>query len=711
MGGSLYRHRYLAMFMVLLVAAYLAALGTAVVRIKLDVPGEGVLAVYWAGKGAGFSESHEVNQKVARYRNDYFFLIWDWRPVSRLRIDPPALSRGSVRGVTVWRLGHETVALSSGDRLTSLHALNDLSDINVGVDRVSYRATGDDPQFELALAPWSVGDIVLDTAVVLLIVGGAIAGARLLVRSRSGGESSAWTFAAVYAGACFVLILILAGMHAPFLEVLRKDAFYYMLTGMRMTFGDWVPLHQHSVGWPMVLALAFKIADVQSVFTGMVLTRALSVLVTALWVVPFYGLCRKLLDERGTVIALTALATSHWLPFIGAEAMSEPLFVFLSLCALYVLVDADRSVLRVLAGAAAGGLAYYARPDGLFMLGVALFVALLATRRQGRNAYLLLAVPLVFFAVSFFHLYPRYLAFGSPFDYGENSKYFVESYRQVWAPNVPAPTLHEYLSTHSWQEIYRKFVTEGLFRAVRYIPHLAERGWIYLMYASVLFYGLIRRDTKVLVLASLGAAYVVALSAVAQVFDSIRHVFVLVPVVLLLAAKMAGCMLGWLRNDRLANLATVLVVGWILMGVRLPHNPLDEAFHIPYVSDEWAQWSARNLYGRIAIVDGGDLIDMNQPYQTLGGFRSLDRAEQEQVIQPFRPGLYNSLGEALVDFRKQGVTYVLVDTLNSRARPYLNEADSPQYANDLELVRRFKAMPDESWVVRDMRVYRVRYHG
>lgn len=78
----------------------------------------------------------------------------------------------------------------------------------------------------------------------------------------------------------------------PFSEVLREDAYYYLLKGFEITQGNWIPMHSHSIGWSIVLAFFLKVFGIRSIFDGMILSRVLSILIMGLSIFPFSGLTK-----------------------------------------------------------------------------------------------------------------------------------------------------------------------------------------------------------------------------------------------------------------------------------------------------------------------------------------------------------------------------------------------------------------------------------
>jgi hypothetical protein len=388
---------------------------------------------------------------------------------------------------------------------------------------------------------------------------------------------------------------------------------------------------------------------------------------------------------------------------MGAAAMSEAVFVLLTVWVLYLLVDADKSLRRILFATVLASLAYYVRPNGLFLLGTILLVQLYHLRTNPRAWYLLGVLPALFVVVSLPHLIPRALAFGSPLDFGSNSKYLVDSYAQVWIHNVQAPGLFEYLRTHTWVDYYERFVAGGLFKVLRYIHQVAGQGWPWLFYGGLAWLALVRWDKRFLPLCAMLLVYVAGLSLVVYIYGTPRHVFVLVPVVLILAAKFLSELsaLIWRPAALYVALGAMLVIAGL--NVQVPKTWSLRNFAVPYVKDDWAVWVADHLKGAVLVIEGRDLVDMSQPYAVIGR-RNL--AGAEKPLRSYHPGAYANLAEAMPVFEAEQVRYMVLDPMHIRRRPYLKDVYSSQWSDHFKHLAHFEL----GHQIRDVDVFAVRYH-
>ena len=272
----------------------------------------------------------------------------------------------------------------------------------------------------------------------------------------------------------------------------------------------------------------------------------------------------------------------------------------------------------------------------------------------------------IFFLVSAPFMYQRYDAFGSPFSYGENSKYFVDSYQQVWSKNVPNQSLLGYLQSHSITDYVDKFLINGTVKIAltygeRIIPPLLAFAFLYAIFRSF-------SDRRLLVIAGVFLIWVISLTPVFSIYGTSRHLIPTASLVFILG--MFGCT-QLLKDHRhkiplLSVFALALVLWSIYPAVNVHVSPPE---YKTKVMDgfEWGQWAAQNLTGKLALIEGLDLIQMNV----------LDPADGRNANQPkleaIRPGDFRDLNSAMIWFKEIGVTHLLLDDLNIQRRPYLKE--------------------------------------
>lgn len=498
----------------------------------------------------------------------------------------------------------------------------------------------------------------------------------------------------------------------PFNEVLREDAYYYLLKGFEITEGNWVPTHGHSIGWSIVLAIFLKVFSIRSIFNGMILSRVLSILVMGLSIFPFSGLANRLTDKKSAMIAVLAFALSPILiRTAGSEysGYSEPLFILLVISTMYYLSDSDNKFRSIVIATILASLSYYVRPNGIFMLAVILLYLIWLLWYRRVNWSFLLLVPFLFFLISLPHLYSRYEAYGSAFDFGGNSQYFADSYERVSSNNTSTPSISNYIRTHSIDDYLRKFVYHGLFRVAIQFYNLLGEVWMFLFFLGTVNYLILDRFSKFDVLFILFFVFVVGFTPIFQVYGIPRHLYVLLPFTFIISSKFLIDLLGATNRN---NILVLLFILLLLVRIPLELNlRIANGTNIttPKVQDKWATWVANNLRGNIAIVEGSDLIEMILTDPKIGSKNLLHLSAEQLGIAAFRPGNYNNLENAMRDFKKMPVNYLMLDTENIKRRPYLYEVYNNNWSEHFMLIKSFKSGPNDKWVIGDMDLFKIVY--
>jgi hypothetical protein len=112
----------------------------------------------------------------------------------------------------------------------------------------------------------------------------------------------------------------------------------------------------------------------------------------------------------------------------------------------------------------------------------------------------------------------------------------------------------------------------------------------------------------------------------------------------------------------------------------------------PTIRDEWADWAADNVKGKVVIAEGEDTLRLKLlEKQGDGSVRSFQSLSS---IELFRPRMYANAEEALEEFRRMGVSYVFVDADGIRQRPYLGQFSKLDPSQGVVLKASFRAKSD-----------------
>lgn len=493
-------------------------------------------------------------------------------------------------------------------------------------------------------------------------------------------------------------------------RVLIKDAFNYVYKGMELKELSFSLFRPQAIGWPVFLSVIYFIFDVETLFEGMFYARSVSILLVCLSVVPLYILAAKLFENKknhGAIyLLLIAYCLSPLVHFSARNAMTEPLFCFLILWSFVFLAGALEAR-AIIYSSLFASLAYWVRPNGIFQFAVILLTILLLQRGNFFRAVQLIALATaVFLFVSAPHLLLRYQQFGSPVDYGNNSKYFVESYAQVWDDDVEAPSFSAYIGSHTWKDYYEKFIQNGLFRILGTLKISLQPLWLGAFLCGV-FLIIVRKRQEAYPILLLFFVTIGGLSLVYEVFGTIRHLIFLVPFIFLIGTFfISEVSFGKIKISNILAAGFIIYCIWIC-----PQFPLYKVNHIKYpqVNDLWALWAVEQVEGNVAIVEGSSLLRMSQHYSHPAQDRiPLPFNQVEEHLQTIHPSLYPSLADAVIAFRKQNINYLVTDSVSRKKRPYLKELSDKKWHEAFELLKHFP-FGDRGAHLFSINVYKIHY--
>lgn len=526
---------------------------------------------------------------------------------------------------------------------------------------------------------------------------------------------------------CVTLLSIpLLIRNIPFSLVLREDAFLYVVKGMEIAHGDLSPDRLQMIGWPLVLGAVYFVLDVGDVFEAMFIARWTTVTIIAACVFLLGKLCMKIFARQGHyALVIAIVVTFVFAVRIGEaarDALAEPLFMLCTIIMVWMMIEAfakDPFKPGYLALASlVAAFAYWVRPNGLFLFAaMGLFIVLVLRKHRLDLLKACLIAAGVFLLATLPYLYSRYAAFGSPFDYGANSKYFVDHFHYAWAENVEAPSFWQYLKTHDWAQYYHKFVRQGLLVVLYYLQiGLLPILWVVLAVLGAVTIFLTR--TKALYFAPLSILVsILGMSLIFHTYGTIRHLIYLIPLLLITAGAL------FLILDRvpfdIKNLVGTCVIAlaivaapsskwWLLYKAPKMKWWNSERIAVPQVKDHWAVWAAAHLQGNVAILEGSDLISMSEHYRSRG-WRIGENFERVQSrINLIRPGVYTSLEEAHEAFRRREINYLVTDDVHIHERPYLKDVSKPKWGGVFRHMKHFP-IGDKGAVLKNVDIYEVVY--
>lgn len=285
-------------------------------------------------------------------------------------------------------------------------------------------------------------------------------------------------------------------------KIVENDSEAYLTIAQSFAAGDfsmaYVPHWPHRQPlYPLALAGALRLAG-----NNLAALVSVNVLVGLLLVLTLYFGILKLFQSAvvAGIVALSVPLNRFLMDGIPRHLVTEPLFVLLVVAAILgFLFTLHGQAAGLWVAAAACGLAYLTRPNGLFLM-IAMLGTLLIRdfwhlwKKQPQSAWPKLAAR-YFLAIALFVFItipswlPRWEKLGNPIEHGSISNYlFVDHYAQGHDQTKARYHLHDYLVSHNVGDMLQRWL-HGLFQVYLRIPLWCEE-WAVLYVAACFGVGL-----------------------------------------------------------------------------------------------------------------------------------------------------------------------------------------------------------------------------
>ncbi len=460
------------------------------------------------------------------------------------------------------------------------------------------------------------------------------------------------------------LAVVFPILHITTFPIQKYDAYIYVLKALEITRGNWLPIHTHGIGLPAFLAPFLYLWGGQSIFEHFLIGVLVTAVTGAAIVFPLAWLSYKLTRSKEAslgAIIMFIFAFPIIIPdnlFIFTESLFTLIFIT-SLCLIYK--GCDNAAFAYSASAVAG-LGYWVRPNGIMILPI-LVVSFLISCKAGRwralgTAFLMIAV---FFAVSGPMLYMRHAQFGSAFDYGENSKYFVERYVDVWGA-APSVSIGNYLASHTAGDIFNRFFIAGTLLALIYFAYVLLPGIFFFLYGVVVTW----RDPLWFPIWTGIGIWIASLTPIFYLYYLTRHLFPIAPLGIIMSAAGVKAMIASRPESKkmvlsifAASQAVILCVS-ISVFLFSARRFTKDVSRVTADSLVWARWAAAHVRGVLAIGNGMNIM-MLLPDTEVGGVGMLDLYAPKSRLRITYPGKFDSLEEAMPIMRMRKVTHIALE--------------------------------------------------
>ena len=489
---------------------------------------------------------------------------------------------------------------------------------------------------------------------------------------------------------------------APFGAPLLLDSFAYLRKAVELSQGNIVPIESHAIGWSLMLmpfVAAFRSA---APMTQMDVARLAGCLVGALVVVPTAVVAREVLPPSARAWPVVAVAFAEPLVRVSTSAFAEPAITLVLTGVVAALLAARRRHEALAVGAALAGFAMWLHPTAIVVpfIGAAVLASMFGLRASLQLSARLFAVALVLAAPV---ATQRLLAFGSPLAYGQNNRFFVDSENDLWAADAASPGIVEYLRTHSAAQVLDRLVIRGAWRE---LGHFAV-SVVHLPVVPFLIVGcaIAVRESSLRAVVVAMALFLAAWLPAYDLFGTGRHLVPALPFALVLAA--AGLARATASLPRAAAWSVAAIIAFVCSETIVAQIARRDALSDPRIDGIAAgRWIAEHARGRLAMVEGHELVMMHLSDAVVGGNDINAISAPITGLQLVRPGSLRTLEAAIDWLRARRMTYVAAapgDPSTWWAERLATPSSGPAV-----LVERYASAPQSRWPIR---VYEVRENG
>ena len=203
---------------------------------------------------------------------------------------------------------------------------------------------------------------------------------------------------AILLGAIISASLVFRFYFFPFGIPLVLDAFNYFWYASDLVLLGRVPDSYTFAnnGWPLFVSLILSLMKANSMIMQMEMQRIITVIVSALTVVPVYFLCRRFVENRFALIGATLFAFEPRLIQDSLSGLNNSLYIALATCSLVLFLSSKKNARYY--SFALIGVASLVRSEGMFLF-FALSIIYLLNYRKDRKAMIRYGSLLLIFVI------------------------------------------------------------------------------------------------------------------------------------------------------------------------------------------------------------------------------------------------------------------------------------------------------------------------
>ena len=465
---------------------------------------------------------------------------------------------------------------------------------------------------------------------------------------------------------------------------LNADAFAYLVKTKEIILGDWRPIKSHSFGLSIVSSIfLFPFIDKNYVDLAYY-AKLLNIFYNSIILFPMFLISKQLNFSKLAIFISILIFIFYPTYYQPQQFMTENLFTFIFLFILFFVLKYQETNknLNLLILFILIALSYYIKPTGLILyISIIIYLCIFNIKKL-YNLISIILFSSIFWIASLPFLFHRYIYFGSPFTYGNNDKYFLETYTYVWSDNISNINLFEFLLSTPMIEIIDKFIKNGLMKIFfdLFIP-ISNSLNIYSMVTSpiiLIFFLVVFLNNLFKVKFSIFIYsfifWIFPLSLVYEIYGTPRHLYFLIPIIILLSSEGLDKFLKFYKSTKLTNISLLLF--FIIFQTI---NPFYLKYFTGYKEHDtrYIEWIIDNkIDGNFATI-GGDHVLMMYFYNSKVALKdayNLYDPVHNIYLSPI--GYFKNENEAMQYYNDKKINYLLIyepSHWRVKVRPFLSD--------------------------------------
>tara|TARA_Y100001936_G_C16087451_1_gene682896 strand:+ start:2373 stop:4001 length:1629 start_codon:yes stop_codon:yes gene_type:complete len=252
------------------------------------------------------------------------------------------------------------------------------------------------------------------------------------------------------------------------------DSYGYILRSFSILNNDFTEPIRKTLGWPIILSGLYNLIDSNNFLDYVNAGRLLSMIISTLTIFPMYLFARKFFNEKFSILASLMFAFEPHLLYNSASALSEPIFILLTISSCYFVLEKKFNYSYIFAFLICG-LAVWMRFNGLITLIILSIVFFVTYKPTPKNLLKYSGCLLIFFIILTPMLVQKNEQYGNPFYFSQTNQLFSGNYADILSDNSRdlVYSYSNFIEDYGFNEFVQRFLFTGTFNLLESIVKLA----------------------------------------------------------------------------------------------------------------------------------------------------------------------------------------------------------------------------------------------